>query len=932
MKANYALTAALLLAGASAGVMIAGGNTSMLAEATNTFEVSSTPDNGASVKQFNEITIKINSLYGSFMTMADETKLAQTTVTKTGETAVSATGFGEGSYDESTFEMLYPIQFPTQTEAGEYTVSLPEGLFVESTYDESKDAFVPAENGKVSAASTITITVDPNAKNPIDNFTLSPANGAAVGSLEGMYILFPDLSNMSAPYSSSDEVQMTLSNGTVTYTARATADWNWYEGGKKMNFAFTDSNEEDAVLTPGKWTLNAPAGAFEYEGTKSEAFTAEYTIVAPSETKFSTWDTFPANNAKLKNLSSVRLMYMMRDPEATLNVNQNLLKNISLTRDGKNMGADFELGEPEMIMNDAVVMIPLSFDNQNMPGEFELTIPEGFLYQTKYNETTQEFGVFDGYQQSAELVLKFTIATDAEGLFDDYSLAPETETGVVTSLSDMTLTFNSIPSFIKANVIAFEEITLTQGETVYTGIVKESNESYDLAYDITFVDSNDQVVTPGAGKWTLEIPSLYFSLDSDHSGEIKREYEVVPIVLTHASGSTLSEITYFEIAFPGADNVEFVGSDYMITLKAGQASGIPSFNVAKVEGASDPTFRLTPPEDFAEPTLGSLSFNIEEGAFLINGAAGATEGNSPHVQATYIYDRPVSETYTPEPNNAEVLCQSWGYTVGFAFDSSVSPRIKNYQTFEGIEVTFDDKQLTIGTENQAYAGNADCAYSIMKNILTFMVINQEYHKEGKITVKLNADAYTLSGNPGFAVEHSWNVVMPKEIEYTLTPAGSEDSLNPQEVQNFNNVELVFTNSTESKVFQPSGISLRKNDYSLFMTANIEAVENAEKPTYKLTFTPEDGKSFTNGNYELQIRYDTFTLDGVYTWPSNYQSITRYFKLNDNSAVNEIETEEATNVTVVTPDGKVVLDNAPASQLKSLENGIYIVNGKKVVIR
>lgn len=108
--------------------MIAGGNTSMLAEATNTFEVSSTPDNGASVKQFNEITIKINSLYGSFMTMADETKLAQTTVTKTGETAVSATGFGEGSYDESTFEMLYPIQFPTQTEAGEYTVSLPEAF------------------------------------------------------------------------------------------------------------------------------------------------------------------------------------------------------------------------------------------------------------------------------------------------------------------------------------------------------------------------------------------------------------------------------------------------------------------------------------------------------------------------------------------------------------------------------------------------------------------------------------------------------------------------------------------------------------------------------------------------------------------------------------------------------------------------------------
>ncbi len=932
MKANYTLTAALLLAGASATVMFAGGNTAVLAEAAQTFEVSSTPENGATVKQFNEITIKINSQMGEFMVLTEDAKLSDVTVTKEGGSAVAATGFGEPGMDDSTFELLYPIEFPTQTEAGKYTISLPEGLFVESVYDNQKDAFVPAENGKVNAATTISITVDPNAKNPIDNFTLSPASGSVVGSLNGMYILFPEIDNMSMPYNSSEDVEMTLSNGTVTYNASAMVDWDWYEGGKKMNFSFTDDNYEDAVLTPGKWTLNAPAGAFEYEGTKSEAFTAEYTIVSPSETTFTTWNTFPANNAELKNLSSVRLMYKMNDLEASLNVDSNLLEKITLTRDGKKMWVDFELGDPEMIMNDAVVMIPLSFDNQNMPGEFELTIPEGFLYQTKYNETTQEFGVFDGYQQSAEQVLKFTIATDAEGLFDDYSLSPETENGVVTSLSDMTLTFNSIPSYIKANVIAFEDITLTQGSTVYTGIVKESNSASNLAYDITFVDSNDQVVTPGSGKWTLEIPSLYFSLDSDRSGEIKREYEVVPIKLTPASGSTLSEITYFEVSFPGAKNVEFVGAEYMITLTAGQSSGIPSFDVAKVDGATDPTFRLTPPEGFAEPALGTVNFNIEEGAFLIDGEAGATVGNSPRVHATYIYDRPVSQTYTPEPNNAEVLCQSWGYTVGFAFDETVSPRFTDMQTFNGIEVKFDDTVLTIGTENQAYAGKADCAYSVMENILTFMVINQEYHKEGKITVKLNADAYTLSGNPGFDVEHSWNVVMPKTIEFTLTPAGSEDKNKPAEVTTFNNLMLTFDNASKAEVFQPTGISLKKDDYSLFMTASIEPVADSEKPEFKLIFTPEEGKQFSNGNYELEIRYDTFTLDGIYTWPANYTNIVRYFKFEDDSAVNEIEAGEAENVTVVTPDGKVVLHNAPASQLKSLDNGIYIVNGKKIVIR
>lgn len=932
MKANYTLTAALLLAGASAGVMIAASNSPQRAEAENIFTVDSTPADGAAVKQFNEITIKINSQMGSFMVITEDSKLPQVTVTKQGGAAVSATGFGEPSMDESTFEMLYPIQFPVQTEAGEYTVSLPEGLFVEASYSDTDDAFVPVENGKVSAATTITITVDPNAKNPIDKFTLSPANGAAVGSLDGMYILFPELSNMSMPYSSSDEVQMTLSNGTVTYNARATVDWNWYEGGKKMNFAFTDADDEDAVLTPGKWTLNAPEGAFEYEGTKSAAFTAEYTIVQPSETKFSTWNTFPAAGETVKSLSNVRLMYMMRDPEASLNVNSNLLDEIKLTRDGKGVWVEFELGEPEMIMNDQVLLLPLSFDEQSVAGELELTIPEGLLYQTKYNEATQEFGVFDGYQVSEAQTLKFTVDTEAEGLFDDYTLLPATETGVVTSLDDVNLTFNSIPSYIKPNQIAFEDITLTQGETVYTGVVKESASSLYASYDIVFVDSQNQEVTPGAGKWTLVIPSLYFSLDSNRSPEIKKEFEIVPIKLTPASGSTLNEITSFEVSFPGATSAEFVGEEYMITLTAGESSGIPTFNVEKVAGAAEPTFRLTPPDGFAEPTIGTLSFNIEEGAFLINGAAGQTEGNSPRIQATYTYERQISQTYTPEPNNEEVLCQSWGYTVGFAFDEIAMPRIANYQTFEGIEVKFDDTVLKIGTENQAYNGQADCAYSIMNNILTFMVINQEYHKAGKISVKLAADAYTLSGQPGFAVEHSWNVVMPKEIEYTLTPAGSEDSANPQVVQNFDDMKVVFDNCSESDVFQASGISLKKSDYSIFMTANIEAVENAEKPTYKLIFTPEEGKSLTNGDYELEIRYDTFTLDGVYTWPTNYKSITRYFKLNDNSAVEEIGNDEAANVTVVTPDGKVVLNNAPASELNTLDAGIYIVNGKKIVIR
>lgn len=39
-----------------------------------------------------------------------------------------------------------------------------------------------------------------------------------------------------------------------------------------------------------------------------------------------------------------------------------------------------------------------------------------------------------------------------------------------------------------------------------------------------------------------------------------------------------------------------------------------------------------------------------------------------------------------------------------------------------------------------------------------------------------------------------------------------------------------------------------------------------------------------------------------------------------------------NVTVYSADGVVILRDAPAAQLRTLEKGLYIINGKKTILK
>ncbi|MDE7414190.1 MAG: hypothetical protein K2N05_10465 [Muribaculaceae bacterium] len=926
----------LLLAGTSATTLIASGNQpgTRADEGVKTFDYMSVkPADGAEVKSFSSVSIKC---FGNdFMTSyyCDNEKVTSVTVTKEGGETIHATSFGEPTMDDA-WNYVYTINFPSIKEAGTYTLNIPEGLVVEGEWGDDWELY-PMDGGMISNAYTSTFTINPDAESLLESYVLNPASGSNVSTLNNLTIEFPDVPFMGFQ-SMEDDAEITATNGSTVYYGMAMQDWNTENYDYvTMTVAFMDMDTwEPVVFEPGKWTLNISAGAFLYQGDASPEITAEYTVIGSSENKLEALFSFPANNSTVKEISYLNLYYPLTDPEASINFDAEKIDYINVEKVGGWSYAYPEIGEPELVMNDMYLMIPIMFSRPltvsgaEESAEYNITLPSGLFYQTKFDEATGTFGVFEGYQENAEQTFHFTIDPNAPGLLEEYTLTPEANSSV-SSLDWVSLVFDNVPSFMTVNKLAMEDITLVNGDTEYIGVANVMDYAVQNAFDIIFYDDKGEEALIESGSYTLTIPEGYFSINGEKNPEIKSVYNVMAAVITPAPGSTITDLN-FKLEFPAAKKAEFVGAPYMITFGTPSA-GVPSYNVEKVADAAVPTFKLTAPEG-ALVNLGENVLKIEAGAFLIDGEDGEQEGNSPFIEGVYTYEKEISKDYIPEPNNEnnEVVCQSWGYTIGFVFEEGIRPRITSY---DGLEVKFDDTVLRRGNEEECFAGDADYSVDVMDNILSFYVANSEYHKEGKISVTLNGNSYTLSGKPGFDISHSWNVVMPKEYDVVFAPVGGSSMDEAVKVTNFDDFTITFNNAEKVELFRTSGISLNKLDYSIFATPEIVEVEDAEVPTFKVVFNENDKENFTDGTYRLQIFYDTFTVDDVMTWPAGYESIEYYYDLDTaEGAVDSIGIDGNSKVTVVSVDGKVILDNQPASGLKNLENGVYVINGKKVVVK
>lgn len=423
------------------------------------------------------------------------------------------------------------------------------------------------------------------------------------------------------------------------------------------------------------------------------------------------------------------------------------------------------------------------------------------------------------------------------------------------------------------------------------------------------------------GELTIEADKGAFTIDGNPSpainytlkvGEVK-EY-VVSFTPAKSSEVAVADLKNIVMTFENAESAEYVESEagFSFTVPGAMYPSMPV--VTKVEDAEHPSFNLCFEriEEVAALTGGSATLRIFGGSFVLDGVQPCED-----IMASWSVKREVEVdlSWTPSPMEGfDIVNAGEGLYATFVFNE-----------FERVSLSSDAAEKVVVKLNGEAIAYGDYKMKVEEGYK--LLINLEKDKfgdpsiAGTLQVVIPEGCLTISGTAVPAIDYTWNIVAKKNYEYVLTPSPEKA------VGSLAEITVEFPEAAFGEIFNENHISLRKTDYSLYLNVqNVEVVEGTEHATFKLTFAAE---SLTDGDYALYIHEGAFTLDGSQTSPSISAEYVLDSKL---SGVNGIGADFSGKVDVFTLDGRVVMRGADASKLSELGNGIYVVNGKKYIVK
>nr|MDE6853846.1 hypothetical protein [Muribaculaceae bacterium] len=311
----------------------------------------------------------------------------------------------------------FELIFGDITEAGEYTLEIPEGAFYEAAWNEAAGAMAPVAGGAVSAAINAAYTVDPSIKTPVDNVILTPAEGA-IRSLKYIYIGFPEISLMQSYTMNVQEEGITLSDGTTTYGAMIMRDDEFADYARFVIIP-CDADYAEVEIPEGDWTLRIPEGFFSWQGFASSAVEASWNVNADNPV----YPISPVPGSVTGNLTRFTITF----PGAS-SVDYNDLA-ISLT------GADFSAQTTYVSRDNGVNVYDIMFSSQpSADGEYTLEIPAGAFTidgETPSEAVTAKYtyrcswtldpAPGTTHEQINEVTISFPFAEKVEFTGDEYS-------------------------------------------------------------------------------------------------------------------------------------------------------------------------------------------------------------------------------------------------------------------------------------------------------------------------------------------------------------------------------------------------------------------------------------------------------------------------------------------------------------------------------
>ncbi|MDE6308851.1 MAG: hypothetical protein K2L81_01515, partial [Muribaculaceae bacterium] len=564
------------------------------------------PADGATVKQISRLKITVPSIDPDFVNMmeGDIDVLSQIEVKIGNEVVAHVAELEEPTGDDYGNIVYSLILSPAVTEAGTYTINIPQGAFVEKTWSDADEAMVVVQGGYISSAYTGSVTVDPNFKSILDDYVLDPEDGATVDEISAVTISFPQIYEY---FSNWEFPNATFTNGTETYEGVISYDWGSEADYRVMKVYPSENDDFVSITTPGTWELTIEAGAFTLNGEASAQIKATYTI----EAKAPAYALNPASGSVIEAFDNIVLTF----PEATAAEFVGDTWSMTLTNGYSYAAPGINCVKDETAQVPTFVLSLIEGAQQPPVGTYNLIIDEGVF---------KVDGVANG-----EIVAQYTIEHETS---TEYIITPES--GIIIChdygydfayIFDETATLSGLDT---------SKITLELNGTVIPAASYEAMAEYNM---LMFMVFDSEYCKEGALK--VSIAQGAFNVGSTPSPAIEttwtlqaeKTYEVVVTPAPTEGEDKVADLSTIYITFPEAKTGEVYQNSGAQLRDSNYEYWQAGTITLQEQGEQGVKFAVT--FNPAPKAAGEYRLFVNEGTFVLDEVQ-----SSPMIDVTYAFD------------------------------------------------------------------------------------------------------------------------------------------------------------------------------------------------------------------------------------------------------------------------------------------------------
>lgn len=416
--------------------------------------------------------------------------------------------------------------------------------------------------------------------------------------------------------------------------------------------------------------------------------------------------------------------------------------------------------------------------------------------------------------------------------------------------------------------------------------------------NVALVFLTEEGFTPAAGKYEMTIPEGFFIVNGTPNAAYTKTWTVKKVITgdygtTPDNGETVTKkIDEFSIEFPNASTVTGVTTG--VTVKNEAGTDFAPFGVLP-SGNKLTYFYIAGLEN------GTYTVTIPANTLTVDGTAYAKEISWKFTIAVPEAEKPVINPAEGKvaPTDLDVITITYpaGTTIVVAEDPFVT-------LSAGMSMTMYTTQLGESA-----------------NIVKFTRQNSEELAEGDVTFTIYGGAYTVNGTANEMMTFNYTISKAPAIvinKPAITPAEGEISIDEAAKFTLTLADDLKATAVDADVAVSfTRININTPDVHYYTPS---LGENGE-----VILTAMAGDELGAGEYSLVIPEGTFSVGDV-----KNPEFTYTFTLKTN-AIDAVY-GDASAFDIYTATGIVVVRNGNADDVNALAPGLYIINGKKVLIR